>query len=76
MWQDKKALGYQILGYYGYGGYPPGGFLESLLTTWGKADMMNKSRLAVGFPELDEMLEQFNSMSPAEFKGWLASIED
>ena len=77
MWQDRQELGRQILGYYSYeGGYRPGGFLESLLTTWGKADMMNRSRLAVGFPELDVLLGKFMVMSPEEFGNWLDSMDD
>lgn len=75
MWSDKRTLGLQILGHYGYGGYPPGGFMESLLNTWGKADMMNQSRLADGFPELGEMIRQFQFMGAEEFKNWLDKIE-
>lgn len=76
MWQDRRALGLQILGYYGYGGYRPGGFLESLLTTWGKADTMNRSRLALGFSELYTMLTQFELMGPEAYKTWLDRMED
>lgn len=77
MWQDRQELGRQILGHYGYeGGYRPGGFLESLLNTWGKADMMNRSRLAAGFPELDVLLGKFMVMSPEEFGNWLDSMDD
>lgn len=76
MWSSEKELGYQILGYYGYeGGYRPGGFLESLLTTWGKADMENRIRLAVGFPELGETLAKFEMAGPELFKTWLDTSE-
>ena len=77
MWQDRQELGRQILGYYSYeGGYRPGGFLESLLTTWGKADMLNRSRLALGFSELYTMLTQFDLMGPEAYKEWLDSMDD
>lgn len=69
MWTKEKELGRQLLGYYGYeGGYPPGGFLSSLLGTWGKADHMNRSRLSVAFPELEELLRKFNAMDPESFR--------
>lgn len=76
MWNDRKELGLQILGYYGYEGYPPGGFLESLLTTWDKADMENKMRLSIAFSELHTMREIFASMDPEKFRGWLDTLEE
>ena len=75
MWSDEKALGRQLLGYYGYeGGYPAGGFLSSLLDAWGKADMMNRQRLYAGFPELEGLLRRFNAMDPEAFRAWLDKL--
>ena len=69
MWDNNDYdLGMQLLGYFGYGGYHPGGFLSQLLTTWSKADFQNKSRLELAFPELAQLLQRFNSMSPDDFR--------
>lgn len=69
MWYNNDYdLGMQLLGYYGYDGYSPGGFLSQLLTTWSKADFQNKARLAQGFPELEQLITRFNSMSPEDFR--------
>lgn len=69
MWDNNDYdLGMQLLGYFGYGGYQPGGFLSQLLTTWSKADHMNKNRLELAFPELAQLLQRFNSMSPDDFR--------
>ena len=75
MWNDEKGLGRQLLGYYGYeGGYPAGGFLSSLLGTWEKADMLNRARLSVAFPELGELLYRFQSMEPEAFRTWVEAL--
>ena len=75
MWDDEKGLERQLLGYYGYeGGYPPGGFLSSLLGTWEKADQSNRSRLGVAFPELAGLLRRFQSMDPEAFRAWVEAL--
>jgi hypothetical protein len=37
-------------------GYQPGGFTETLLLAWGRADMDNKYRLAIAFPALGKAM--------------------
>lgn len=41
----------EVLFHLGYGGYPPGGFIDALLKAWGRADPRNHRRLAAAFPE-------------------------
>jgi len=47
------------------GGWKPGGFAESLLVAWDKADVMNDLRLQNGFPELAEAITLVNRFGTA-----------
>lgn len=41
-------------------GGSPGSFFSALMKAWEHADMWNQMRLADGFPEVEEAIEEYN----------------
>lgn len=53
---DESTAG-AVLWHFGEGGYEPGGFLQRLMTAWGSADPLNRSRLEQAFPGMGRAMD-------------------
>ncbi|MBT8161045.1 MULTISPECIES: hypothetical protein [Arthrobacter] len=55
--QEQHEAAAHVLWYFKREGWQPGSFTESLLSTFGKADMNNVRKLAGAFPELGDAFQ-------------------
>lgn len=56
--EEVQHAALELLGYYSLpGGYTPGGFVRQLIILWEKADVHNRVRLSIAFPEMAEAID-------------------
>lgn len=60
--EEQLEITRYVLYWYGHPkGWSPGGFIETLMSAYTKADLTNKARFRLGFPELSEAMDLVNN---------------